>query len=190
VAREIGPAPAAAPQADGSTIGLWRFDDCNGERVADLSARRADAVLVRTLNEYHETGIWPRTKHGGMSAALQPMPPAGEVSRERRLLAQTIADLDLKSVSTAHFRDGVLRFWLTEYENWRSNIYAPGQLEYPQSRALLGGRDERHRANLRQTGTGLGHGRRPAGHNAAAHGGVAKLAVPVPNRHSPRWVGP
>ncbi|MCX6915009.1 MAG: LamG domain-containing protein [Verrucomicrobia bacterium] len=134
VAREIGPELATAPQADGATIGLWRFDDCNGERVPDLSARRADAVLVRTLNEYHETGIWPRTKHGGMSAALQPMPPARDASRERRLLAQTIADLDLKSVSAARFRDGVLRYWLTDYENWRSNIYAPGQLEYPQSR--------------------------------------------------------
>ena len=134
VAREIGPKPATAPQADGATIGLWRFDDCNGERVPDLSARRADAVLVRTLNEYHETGIWPRTKHGGMSAALQPMPPVKDVSTQRHLLAQTVLDLGLKSIPTAQFRDGVLRYWLTDYENWRSNIYAPGQLEYPQSR--------------------------------------------------------
>ena len=91
-------------------------------------------MLVHTLNAYRETGIWPRTKHGGMSAALQPMPPARDVSRERRLLAQTIADLDLKSVSAARFRDGVVRYWLTDYDNWRSNIFAPGQLEYPQSR--------------------------------------------------------
>ena len=134
VAREIGPTPTTAPQADGATIGWWRFDDCKSERVPDLSVCRADAVLRRLLSEDRETGIWPRTQHSVMSAALQPMPPARDVSRERRLLAQTIADLDLKSVSAADFRDGVLRYWLTEYANWRSNLFAPGQLEYPQSR--------------------------------------------------------
>jgi hypothetical protein len=133
-AREITPTPTGVPGADATTIGLWRFEDCRGERIADLSARGADAVLQRTLNEYREIGIWPRTQHGGMSTALQPMPPPRDVAKERRLLTQLIADLDLKSVSTTGCRDGLLRYWAAEYDNWRSNPFAPGQLEYPQSR--------------------------------------------------------
>lgn len=132
--RESGPASAQVPPVDEATIGLWRFDQGIGERVTDLSPSRADAVIQTTLNAYSETGIWPRTKHGGMSAALQPMPPAKDVTEERRALGKAIGDLDLKSVSGAGLRDGVVRYWLTEYENWRSNIFAPGQLEYPQSR--------------------------------------------------------
>jgi hypothetical protein len=134
VTREIGASVSPVPTVDNATIGLWLFDQPNGERVADHSQLRGDAVLHATLNAYHETGIWPRTRHGGMSAAFQPMPSVKDVTEKRRALSKTVAELGLKSVSVGELRDGVLRYWLTEYENWRSNIFAPGQLEYPQSR--------------------------------------------------------
>jgi hypothetical protein len=81
-----------------------------------------------------EKGIWPNMMQGGMSTNFQPMPPVKEVSGERSLLAKVITEVGLKSVSAVAPRDGVLRHWLTEYENWRADPLAPGQLEYPESR--------------------------------------------------------
>lgn len=134
--REFGTVSAAVPSADAATIGLWRFDQGVAERVPDLSSQGAAATLQTLPTSSRETGIWPRMMQGGMSTALQPMPPAKDVTEDRRLLDKAIAEAGLKSVSTAGLRDGVLRYWRTEHENWRSNLFAPGQLEYPQSRQI------------------------------------------------------
>ena len=134
-AHVIGAVLATAPPADAATIGLWRFDQGTAERVADLSSQQAEAVLQALPKE---TGIWPRMMQGSMSTAFQPMPPAQDVTEDHHLLAQAIAEVGLKSVSATEPRDGVLRYWLTDYENWRSNLFAPGQLEYPRSRPNFG----------------------------------------------------
>lgn len=134
VAREIKPIGAAVPAADEATVGLWRFDQNLAGTVPDLSGRQGPAVLQSLPQGPKETGIWPRLMPGSMSAAFQPMPPAKDVSAERRALEQVVAALGLKTVSAAEPRDGVLRYWLSEYENWRADPLAPGQLEYPQSR--------------------------------------------------------
>lgn len=136
IAREIAGATAEAPVPDGHTIGLWRFDRGFSGQVADLSEQRKAAVVFTMQSVSPETGIWPRLMQGGMSAAFQPMPPAKDVGADRRLLAEAIAASGLKSVSASGPRAGVLRSWLTEYENWRSNVFAPGQLEYPLARQL------------------------------------------------------
>ncbi|MEI6645631.1 MAG: hypothetical protein WCP12_06305, partial [bacterium] len=136
--REIGALSAAVPPVDAATIGLWRFDQGCVGRVPDLSSRREEAVLITTQPAPVEKGIWPNMMQGGMSAAFMPMPPAKEVGEERRLLASVIAEIGLKGVPATGPRDGVLRHWLAEYESWRSDPFAPGQLEYPQSRPSSG----------------------------------------------------
>ncbi len=138
VAREIKPESAAAPAADAATIGMWRFDQMRDGKVADLSSKHNGAVLQAAPPAPKESGIWQSSMPGGMSAAFRPMPPAKDVSAERRALGKVIADSGLKSVSASEPRDGVLRYWLTEYENWRADPLAPGQLEYPQSRPVSG----------------------------------------------------
>lgn len=132
--RNIGDLSAAVPKADVATIGLWQFDQGTEKRVSDLSSQGAEAVLHALVTR--EIGIWPRTMHSSMSTAFQPMPPVKDVTEDRRLLDKAITGAGLKSVSAAGPRDGVLRYWLTEYENWRSDPFAPGQLEYPQARKL------------------------------------------------------
>lgn len=143
IAREIGTLSAAVPAADAATIGLWRFDQGCAGRVPDLSSRRDDAAVIKTQTAPVETGIWPNLMQGSMSAEFQPMPPAKDVSEERRLLGSAIAEAGLKAAPAAGPRDGVLRYWRAEYDNWRSNLFAPGQLEYPQSRPQYGGNKEK-----------------------------------------------
>jgi hypothetical protein len=138
VARDIKPLTATAPDADAATIGLWRFDQGLAGKVADLSGRHGEAVLHLSSSASSETGIWPRTMPGTMSTTFQPMPPVKDVSAERRALEKIVAASGLKTVSAAEPRDGVLRYWLAEYESWRADPLAPGQLEYPLSRPVSG----------------------------------------------------
>ncbi len=130
--RNIGDLSAAVPKADASTIGLWEFHHGSDKQVPDLSSRGSAAKLHDLVAG--ETGIWPRLMQGGMPTAFQPMPPAKDVAEDRRLLVKAITEVGLKAVPASGPRDGVLRYWLTEYENWRSDPFAPGQLEYPQAR--------------------------------------------------------
>ena len=136
VARDIQAAPVAVPAADATTVGLWRFDQGLVGKVPDLSGRQGEAVLQTAPRASRETGIWPNQMQGNMSTGFQAMPPAKDVGEERRLLANTIAEVGLKSVSAPDPRDGVLRYWLAEYDNWRADPFAPGQLEYAQARPL------------------------------------------------------
>ena len=126
--------PSQPWEPDAQTIGLWRFDQPLGERVRDLSATGADALVRRPVTVARESGIWPRTMPGGMSAAFRPLPPAEEVGEARRLLAQVVHELKLASVEPELARDGLLRYWLAERRAWRRDPLAPGALEYPQSR--------------------------------------------------------
>jgi hypothetical protein len=137
-AREIQPLTATPPAADAATIGLWRFDQGLTGKVPDLSAQKAVALIETRRGVSSETGIWPSQMPATMSAEFQPMPPAKDVTAERRALEKTVADLGLKSVAVSAVRDGVLRHWLADFENWRADILAPGQLEYPKSRPVSG----------------------------------------------------
>ncbi len=142
VARDIQALTATAPEADDATIGLWNFAQARDRKVADLSGQHGEMVLHTASAASKATGIWPSSMPGTMSAAFLPMPPAKDVSAERRALAAFIAAAGLKAVPAVAPRDGVLRYWLTEYENWRADPLAPGQLEYPLSRPVSGANKE------------------------------------------------
>jgi hypothetical protein len=142
-ARDVQPLAATPPAADAATIGLWRFDQGLTGKVPDLSAQKAVAKIETRRGVSNEMGIWPNTMQGTMSTEFQPMPPAKDVNAERRALEKMVADLDLKSVTVSSTRDGVLRYWLSEYENWRAEPLAPGQLEYPLSRPISGANKEK-----------------------------------------------
>lgn len=134
-AREIAGVPAAPFQSDAHTVGLWHFDDAPNGPCRDASPRGRDAVRVAAAADVTgETGIWPSVIPGGMPATFQPMPPPHDVADDRALLQQALLDLKLGAVSTERIRDGVLRDWVRQYETWRENIFARGQLEYPASR--------------------------------------------------------
>jgi len=135
-ARDIKGILSNSIKADDQTIGLWMFDQPFTNKVVDISSQHRAAVISVTHNVSLETGIWPRLIQGGMSTAFRPMPPLRDVSGDRSKLVKTISETGLKTVSATSLRDGVLRYWMTEYANWRSNIFAPGQLEYPQARQL------------------------------------------------------
>ena len=142
-ARDIKPLTATAPDAAAATIGMWNFAQMHDGKVADLSGQHHEAVLHLSSVASKETGIWPSQMPSTMSAAYQPMPPTKDVSAERQNLAKIIAGVGLKSIASVTPRDGVLRYWLTEYENWRADLFAPGQLEYPQSRPHFGNTREK-----------------------------------------------
>ena len=142
-ARDIAPLTAAAPDADAATIGLWNFAQARDRKVPDLSGQHGDAMLHISSTDSKETGLWPHTMPSTMSAAFQAMPSAKDVSAERRALEKITAELGLKSVAISAVRDGVLRHWLTEHENWRADPLAPGQLEYPLSRPVSGANKEK-----------------------------------------------
>lgn len=143
VARDISRTSAAVPVVDAATIGLWRFDQGLAGKVPDLSGPQGEAVLEPVPRASLETGIWPNRMQGGMSTEFQPMPPAKDVTAERRLLGKIITEVGLQSIAGTGPRDGVLRYWLADYENLRRDCFANGALEYPQSRPQFGNSRDR-----------------------------------------------
>ncbi len=114
--------PTSELTANESTLGLWHFvADAPGN---DASIHgRAGQLRVRPVT------LTANGKEiaGGMSAALQPLPPAEDVTPQRATLSALAARLSLATVHADSVHDDVLREWSHGFD-WI------GKKEYPESR--------------------------------------------------------
>lgn len=117
---------AHPPAADGSTtaaadadaLACWRFD-----AVAPL-ADASPARRVGTLRPHIVPSPSGEGMMGGMSTALQPLPPAEDAAPLRAALAETVRRLGLQAVRADEFTDDVLRSWSREFDGWGRRDYA------------------------------------------------------------------
>ncbi len=112
---------AVPPERDAAPLGLWRFD--TAAPLADASPARRVARL-RPVESRNVTG---EGMDGGMSAALQPLPPAEDAAPIRAALASAAGKLGLRTVRAEAVRDDVLRDWSREFGAW-------GRTDYPEHR--------------------------------------------------------
>ena len=115
----VGP-DAGEWEADAATVGLWRF--AAAAPFTDLSAQHNDGRF-RPRSAPSADGLGG----GGMSTALQPLPPPEDVAPAREALAEACRRLPLKTVAVDQVRDAVLRQWTHDFA-W------DGKKEYPASR--------------------------------------------------------
>lgn len=108
--------------ADESTVALWHFSkDSPGK---DDSGNNREGLIRRANVALTEKGdVIP----GGMPCALQPLPPAEDVTPLRQSLSALIERIGLKTISVDDIDDRVLRQWYHDY-SWM------GKKEYPESR--------------------------------------------------------
>lgn len=120
-ARPPAGLPDRAPEADASTLGLWRFDAMGDGHFADASPHGLRAQFVAA------TRAGPGPSIPKMSAAFQPLPPAEDTAPARAALRDIASRLALACVDPPAVRDAVLREWLYDFR-WI------GKLEHPESR--------------------------------------------------------
>ena len=106
--------------ADAATVGLWQL--ASGTPFKDLSALHNDGHF-RSRTALSADGLGG----GGMSTALQPLPPLEDIAPARAALAEACRQLNLKTVVAEKFRDAVLR-------QWQHDFVWDGKKEYPESR--------------------------------------------------------
>lgn len=108
--------------ADESTLALWHFSgDAPG---LDASGNGRNGQHRPSNKTYTNGGM---EIPGGMSSALQPLPPAEEVGPFRNALGILVERLGLKTIEVEAIDDRVFRQWSHDY------IWS-GKKEYPESR--------------------------------------------------------
>ncbi len=122
VLRSPDAVPSGELSADDSTIGLWHFAaDALGKDASSLSR---DGQRKARQIAFTDSGI---EIPGGMSADLQPLPPAEDAAPLRMAVAKLADRLNLKSIRVESIPDAALREWSYDFE-WM------GKKEYPEHR--------------------------------------------------------